>query len=65
MMAATAVDVLADYIRTHSTDAHVTPGGELWAVVQFTQRVDGGLIAWSQSDRIEPTFSAVRDWLGY
>ncbi|HJP68268.1 MAG TPA: hypothetical protein VJ846_05145 [Sphingomicrobium sp.] len=52
---------LAAYIAKHSINAHVGCDGKI--VVEAVYCKDG--VAFSEIETIDPTFQAVRDWLGY
>lgn len=52
---------LVAYIAKHSIAAHLGRDGKIVAEAVYCK--DG--VAFSEIETIEPTLSAVRDWLGY
>lgn len=57
-----STDRLIRFVELHQFAAHLTPDGRLMVVGDV---VGPGGVHFAEVVTIEPTLSAVRDWLGY
>jgi len=57
------LEKLVSFIKAHQVDAWITPDGKLIAIAELYHSELG--LTYYRPEEIAPTFSAVRDWLGY